>query len=507
MKFLWILFLFIGCNSPTKDSDRILKISFPKDPSCLDPRKSADFVSSSLICLLFEGLTRCKSGAEIEPGIAESIEISKDGKIYFFHLRDSFWSNGFKVTAKDFENSWKEILSPGFPAPCSYLLYPIKNGEKYSKGQVMREDVGIFAVDEKTLKVELETPSAHFLSLTAFPLLMPAPPSPGISNGPFTLEKMKIGSEILLKKNEMFWNHEAVHLSQIDISILPDETTALNLFEKGELDLLGGPLTPIPFEAFKSGGKIFQVPMEASTFCVMNSRTLPFSNPFIRKAFKQAVQNNEILFKEIQEMGQTPSNSLFPPTLTLINNSPEKHNPRNFLSLGLKELKKETLGPLTLSYKGSPIDKRIAQTLQKIWEEELGIKVQLEQFDPTSLTQKLYAKNFTLAITAWIAQVHDPINFLERFKEEDAPKNYSGWGNENYKSLLEKALVSMDQREEFLRDAQLLIEENALLIPLYHWKFPVLANSTIEELPTNISGGILFEKVVKKPTQLSSSHH
>ncbi len=494
---LWILLLIAGCQSPLKESKNTLKICFSRDPSTLDPRKSSDYASSTLICLLFEGLTRCKSGSEIEPGIAQRVEISNDGKTYLFHLRKTNWSDGSPVTANDFEASWKEILTPGFPAPCAYLLYPIKNAENYAKGLCAKDDVGITSLDDSTLKVELESPTPHFLSLTAFPLLLPSKNS--LCNGPFLIEKMKVGSEILLAKNKGFWDPQKVSLSEIHISIIPEETTALNLFEKGEIDIIGGPLTPIPIESMAGLKGAQNMPMEASTFCVMNTKTLPFSNASIRKAFTLSIQNSPVLTQEIKEMGQIPAKSMLPPSLSLRDSLPYEGNAQELLAQGLKEIGKDSLKGLVLNYKPSPIEKKIAQTLQKIWEDELGIRVHLEQLDATSLIQKLYAKNYDLSITSWIAQVHDPINLLERFKEEN-PKNYSSWSDDNYRALLEKATSSIEQRTFYLEKAQAVLEETMPIIPLYHWNFPLLVNPRINSPPITDSGGILFEKASINPS-------
>jgi len=506
---LWLFVLVVaGCQGPPKDLG-CLRICFTKDPATLDPRKSSDYASSTLICLLFEGLTRCKGGSDLEMGIAQKVEISNDGKTYLFFLRKANWSDGHPITAKDFEQSWKNILTPGFPAPCAYLLYPIKNAEKRAKNKCSEEEVGIYALNEYTLKVELEAPTPHFLSLTAFPLLLPYPyhtnESPHlICNGPFTVERMQLGSEILLEKNKGFWDSQKILLEKIHISIIPDETTALNLFEKGELDLIGGPLMPIPLDsitrALKKG--VENMPMEASTFCTMNTKTLPFSNESIRKAFSLSLRNHPMLIREIKEMGQIQALHILPPTMSLSKGSYLEEDAKQALLQGLEEIGKP-LGEISFYYKSAPTEKKIAQTLQKIWEEKLGVSVKLKQLDIKTLTQRLYAKNYDLALSSWIAQVHDPINILERFKDEENPKNYASWESNRYKQLLEDAVSSVEKRAFYLEKAQAQLEEHVPIIPLYHWNFPLLVGPRIKMPPTTSSGGILFEKTVIGSESLS----
>ncbi len=198
MKFILVILtiLFSACNSPPKEP-LLLRLAFNAPPTTLDPRKSGDFISSTLICLIYEGLTRCAPGGGLKAALAEKIEISPDGLIYTFTLRPSHWSDGHPVTAFDFEKSWKEIINPSFASPAAYLLFPIKNAEKIAKGELGIEEVGIQAKDARTFRVELERPTPYFLSLTAFPLLLPAPlhleqASGDVSNGPLPDRKAPI---------------------------------------------------------------------------------------------------------------------------------------------------------------------------------------------------------------------------------------------------------------------------------------------------------------------------
>lgn len=480
LRFYLLLFL-ASCQMAPKIPPNTLRISFMQDPATIDPRKSCDYTSSSLICLLFEGLTRCTSGSDVELAIAEKVTISEDQKTYTFSLRKTFWSDGHPLSAHDFEKSWKDILTPGFPAPCAYLLYPIKNAESYAKG--LCTEVGIHALDDHTLRVELEQPTPYFLSLTAFPLLLPVPAHNNklilpwektiVCNGPFIIEKMDPGSQLILKKNTSFWNLPKIHLDTIHISIVSDELTAIHLFEKGELDLVGGPLTPITMDILPKNLPFHLIPMAASTFCSLNTKKLSLP---IRKALS-AIQNHPKLVKEIEMMGQIPARHILPPSL------------RESFSDNVKETRAPIkLDPieLTLYYKGHPLEKKIAQTLQKIWEETLGIHIQIEQVESKSLINKLHTKNYQLCLAYWIAQFHDPINILERFKEETGAKNYPGWSSDEYKEYL---------AQNDLEKGEYLLEEQTVMIPLYHWNSPLLINPRVQGLSSTSTGGLLLERI------------
>lgn len=523
-----ILLILAGCQLTPKPPPNTLRISFAQDPATTDPRKSSDFASSTLICLLFEGLTRCTSGSEVELGLAEKIEISSDGKTYRFILKKTFWSDGRPVIAKDFECSWKTILTPGFPSPCAYLLYPIKNGELCAKGLCHLDEVGIHAIDDLTLVVELENATPYFLSLTAFPLYLPSPShldiettcwslskeKPLICNGPFIIEKINPGEEIQLKKNNRFWNMPQVHLDQIQISIISNDITALQLFEKEELDIVGGPLTPISIDTlphYTNRPELHFIPMAASTFCTLNTETFPFSNKALRKAFALAIQNNPLIRKEIEKLHQIQALHILPPSLSLLREKRiPNEDPLLYLGQALNELEiaREDLQSMTMYYKANPMEKKMAQTLQRTWEETLGIHIEIEQMDAKSLTQRLYAKNYQLSLASWIAQFHDPINILERFKEEKNPKNYSGWSSPKYKEVLSKAAISLNPQEriQYLTEAERSLEDQTVQIPLYHWSSPMLMQPRVHGLSFTSSGGILLERISIESESFSPHH-
>ena len=236
--FAAVLLFLSACGSPVSES-ATLRLSFNTSPATLDPRKSGDFVSSTLIRLIFDGLTRCLPGGDVEPALAQRIDISPDGLLYTFHLRKAYWTDGHPVAAQDFERSWKKILDPSFSSLCAYLLFPIKNAEKCAKGEAPLSEVGIQSIDSRTLRVELERPAPFFLSLTAFPLYLPIPSHteqdpkrPPVCNGPFRIDSLIPNSEIRLVKNRRFWNVGHISLDAIHISVIPDENTAFQMFEQ-----------------------------------------------------------------------------------------------------------------------------------------------------------------------------------------------------------------------------------------------------------------------------------
>jgi hypothetical protein len=215
-----------------RQSTQLLLLDIQDLPVSLDPRLGGDEMSSSLLKMLFEGLTRIDQDGKPALAVANSLDISNNGRRYIFTLRDSFWNNGEPVTANDFCYAWRKILSPSFTTPFAYLFYAIKNAELAKKGKIPLDAIGVYAINDKTLVVELEHPCSYFLELTASPLYSPVnhridymhpnwPLQTGkdyVCNGPFYLESMNSRKVYILQKNPTYWDAPAVELGRIQIS-------------------------------------------------------------------------------------------------------------------------------------------------------------------------------------------------------------------------------------------------------------------------------------------------
>ncbi|QLH35094.1 MAG: hypothetical protein HWD61_02215 [Parachlamydiaceae bacterium] len=166
-----------ACNQSQNDGKAALKIAFDQEPRTLDPRQGTDLQTANVLQMLYEGLMRIDYHGQVVPGIAESYDLSSDLKTYTFILRETTWSDGTALTAKDFEETWKSLLNPSFPAPNAYQFYYIKGAKAYKEGKGKIEDVGIKSLDPKHLVVELESPAPFFPKLVASFFICPLVPS------------------------------------------------------------------------------------------------------------------------------------------------------------------------------------------------------------------------------------------------------------------------------------------------------------------------------------------
>jgi oligopeptide transport system substrate-binding protein len=221
----------------------------------------------------------------------------------------------------------------------------------------------------------------------------------------------------------------------------------------------------------------------------------------MRKAFSYAINQAEIIEK-IGLLGQIPASRPIPPTLAKNSRAfYEWGDPdlaRAHFKEGLNELNISQIEPITLYFKTGQAEKRLAQTLQRQWHDVLGVEVKLEQLDGKSLAQHLHNRTYQMALASWIAQFPDSISILERFKDPQNLKNYPGWENQEYTSLIQQSLKSPEKRDLYLEKAEELLAEQMPLAPLYHWSSPTICSSRIENIRYSPCGGILFEHVIIK---------
>ena len=225
-----------------------MRTCFNMDPLTVDPRKNGDLISSTFLFMLYDGLTSLLPNGEVELSLAKSVHLSEDQCTYTFSLREAYWSDGHLITAHDFEYSWKKTLDPNFHATCPQLFYPIKNAKEAAEGVVSPDQVRVQALNDTTLRVELNHPTPYFLSLISFCNFFPIPRHVELNNpawenetqvvvsGPFRLVHWQKKKEIVVVKNPTYWDAEHTTLDSLHISIVTDEFTTLEMFENNEFE-------------------------------------------------------------------------------------------------------------------------------------------------------------------------------------------------------------------------------------------------------------------------------
>jgi oligopeptide transport system substrate-binding protein len=510
-------------NADDKDGDKgsvpqVLNINIKEEPYSLHPGLANDSISGTVLRQTFEGLTRINEKGEPEKAMAEDIQISDDKLTYTFKIRDAKWSNGDPVTAYDFEYAWKWVLDAKNGANYAYQLYYLKNGEKANKGEVSLDEVGVKALDEKTLEVKLENPTPFFLELVAFYTYYPinskiAKENPDwykqagenyTSNGPFKMVSWEKGKEIVLEKNENYWDADTVKLEKINMAYIADATTELEMFKRGELHWAGMPMHRIPVEALpqlKDEGLLQSKVIHGTYWYKFNTQNKFLKNVNIRKALTYAIDRKAIV-ENISQGGEIPAMAAVPPTIIPENekgyfkdNDVEKA--KEHLEKGLKELGLSSAADikLTLSYNTDELHQKIAQAIQEMWKKNLGIEVQLTNNEFAVHIDNLTQGNYDIGRIGWLADFTDPMNFLELYRDKNGGNNNTFWENAEYKRLLDEAKTELDseKRQQLIKDAEQILMDEMPIAPIYFYTNPYVKAENLKGVVLTDSGEIQFK--------------
>jgi oligopeptide transport system substrate-binding protein len=498
MHFRIILFLtffsLLGCSGKqeTSPTHQYLSIAAADDPTSLDPRLVRDLSSSSVMRMLYEGLLR-KDFGNIVAGIAEHYTVSKDQKTYTFHLRPSVWSDGSPLTAEDFEQTWKSVLSPAFPAPNAYQLYIIKGAKDAKEGLASPDDIGVKATNSSTLVVELEHPAPYFIEMVACHFFFPVHESvrngsetqeyPG--NGPFELSEWKKRNEMTFVKNPQYWDAAHVNLEGISLQVL-DEHTAFQLFKAGRLDWAGSPLSTLPQDAIEPLKKqnLLKIAEGAGTYWFrLNTAAKPFDNEKMRRAFALAL-NRQTIVDHVTKGNQQPALNVVPPSFGLVeHNTLSDNNPSEAKALFEEALAETGQFPqMYLTYVSNDRNHKIAQAVQQQWNKALGINLMLDANESHMQLDKVKKGNYQISLGSWFADIQDPINFLEIFKSSDNPTNQTGWQRPDYTLLIHHSSLEFDpeKRKQLLAQAEKILLDDIPVIPLFFAAYNYVSNDHVD---------------------------
>ena len=507
--FLFLICALFGCQkNPPASSATQVSINVIDEPQGLDPRKVRDLSGSTIAKMLFEGLTRINAQDVPELALAEAVDLAADLKTYTFHLRKSTWSNGDPVTAHDFVYAWKSALSPLFPSDTAFLLYGIKNAKAAKEGKVALDEVGIAALNDSTLQVHLENPAPYFLELLAFPIFFPVnqkidetnpqwalDTAQFVGNGPFRWKEWKHQDHLTLEKNPAYWDAQAVHLDQLVLCMVKEETE-LSMFEKKELDWAGSPLSILPIEALGALRKSAQLKTKeilGTTFIRVNTARAPLDQPELRRAFALAM-NRGLIVEHVTQGNQIPATGLVPLSLKVQSAPYFADGDVNSAKSLLQQCSLSEMRPIVLTYRATERNHMMAQAIQEQWRAALGIQVQLESLEGKVYFDRVSKQNFDLALGNWMADFADPINFLEVFKY-DRGSNNTHWENPAYAALLDQSALEIDpeaRRQLFAQAEKILIEEMPI-IPIFYSTMLYVNQPQLKDVVLSSMGGIDFK--------------
>lgn len=483
--------LLITACTVGKGDDKVLYINNGDEPTSLNPPAGFDAVSWNALNNLLEGLTRLNADHVPEAAIAEEWDLSDDEMTYTFHIRDhANWSNGDPVTADDFVYAWLQLLNPDAASPAAFLGYVIEGAEAYHTGGGSEEDVAIKAVDEKTLEVKLNAPTGYFLHLITNPGFFPvnkkvAEEDPDwhteaetyVSNGPFILESWSHNEEMVMVKNDEYWDKDTVKLTEVHWAMVEDANTSYQMFESDELDMAG-----IPSELSDQlidGDDVVIADQAGLDFYRFNVTMEPFQNKKIRQAFALAV-NQEDIVEYVTRGKEEPAkgfvsygfedkdgNDFRDVNGELVVFNPEEA--KRLLEEGMKEEGYDELPEVVISFNTSEAHKAKAEALQDMFSENLGVDVTLENTEWQVFLEDQNNLNLQLSRSSFLFDYGDPINFLESFITGSS-MNRTGFSNEEYDKLIADAKVAPeDERWELMYEAEKLLADEMIIFPMHFY--------------------------------------
>ncbi|SHJ54792.1 peptide ABC transporter substrate-binding protein [Paramaledivibacter caminithermalis] len=493
-------------NGILMDEEQYLRL-VEFEPESLDTTRSSISSAWRAQTPLFEGLTRVEmteDGVEkIVPGMAERWEHNEEGTEYTFYLRDAVWSDGKPVRAQDFEYAIKRLLDPKTASKYGWFFCGIiKNATEFNGGKCSADEVGIYAVDDKTLKVELAKPVPYFMQLTYFivfsPLRQDIAEKYGdsygqeaehiVANGPFILKEWVHDNKLVYEKNPNYWDKEHVYIDKMEFVNLPDDSARMQALLRGEIDAAA--LFKREWkEKFQSmdGYQFIMKPLAWTEYIMFNHKDRYFKNDKIRKAFTIAYDRDE-LNDLVFGGGRIPPTSFVPDNIMLgdenyqnkIGNPKylkklvdENPDPKALLIEGLKELGEDPdPAKMEISYMtngNGDIPRKMAEFFQQSFKKNLGVDIKLEIVASNVAYDKFDGGEFQIFETGWIGDYNDPSTFMDLWKS-GKQGNYPqiGWVNEEFDKLVIEAGKELDpnkRAEMYKRAEEILIYEDCVCGP------------------------------------------
>lgn len=496
---------------------KILMYNNIEEPTSLDPPIGFDQRSYDILNNLMEGMTRLGKDQNPEPAMAKEWKISDDKKKYTFILRDGVkWSNGDPVTAQDFEYAWKRMIDPATASQAAPLTYVIEGAESFNSGKGKAEDVKIKAVDEKTLEVTLINPASYLPHMLANPAFFPvhkktaeanknwaAEGSTFVSNGPFKISEWKHDSEIKTVKNETYWDAANVKLAGVTWKMINDNNTEYQLYQTGDLHAT----TTVPADLSDQLFAENKVKVEdgaGTYFYRLNVKKEPFDNVNIRKAFMLALDRQKIvdLVNKRKEKPATgfvsygfkdPSGGDFRDVSgELITFNPDEA--KRLLEQGMKEKGYTKLPEITLVYNNSGTHPKIAQAMQEMYKEVLGVDIKVTSKEWKVLQDEQKKGQLMMSRSSFLPDFADPINFLDGFQTGNS-MNRTGWSNPKYDKLIKDAYNEADdtKRYKLMQEAEKILMDEAPIIPLYYYNLAYLQSDKVDGVVRHAFGYIDFK--------------
>ena len=495
------LIFLIGCSENITPVDSGLEQQIyhhgnGSEPQGIDPHIVTGVPEHHILISLCEGLTIPNpnpTGSDgYIPGTAESWTISDDGKEYIFKLnKNAKWSNGDPVTADDFVWSWKRILTASLGSQYPDMLYYLVGAYEYHNGEIDNfDEVGVKALDSQTLKVNLKNPTPFFIGLLSHYSTWPVHketvlkhgdiddrngewtrPGNFVCNGPFQLKTWELNNRIVVEKNPHYYDASMVRLNEIHYYPVSNVMTEDRMFRAGQLHLTSSmPTQKCPIYIEEKNPNLKIDPYMGTYFYRINTENETLSDVRVRKALAYSI-DRQLLVDKVTQCGQIPAYSFTPPGSNGYQPSTEIPYDPTLAKQLLAEARYSSDKPfpkLEILFNTNEGHRKVALAIQQMWQNELGIEVELVNQDWKVYLSREMVGDFQISRAGWIGDYEDPNTFLDLMRPNRG-NNKTGWENMDFDALVEEAntINNQDKRYELLNEAEKILIDNMPIIPLY----------------------------------------
>lgn len=461
------------------------------DPDTLDPHVSSGNSAAILIYDFFLPLMTLDAKGEITYGAAESHTVSADGLTYTFKLRPNLkWSNGTALTAEDFVYSARRVQIPETSSRYAQWFWSIKNAQKVNKKEAKPEELGVKALDARTVQYTLETPSPIFMEVMSTFTSAPVPrdvvekfgrewTAPGnfVSNGAFVMTERVPQTRITGIKNVNFYDAANVQIEEVNYFPTENLGTVLNRFRANELDIaLNFPPDQIDWLRQNMPKELRISPNLGVYYFLINNKKAPFDDPRVRQALSMGI-DREGMISRLFNTGVTPAYSLVSPVVSNYSvykpayaGQPMKER----VDQAKKLLSDAGFGPgkplkMVLQFDTLEENRRMAVAMSAMWK-PLGVEVELANSEFRDLTRRARTGDYDVMRWAYFSPFGDASSYLNLMRTGDS-SNFSGFSNPEFDKLMAEAntIIDMKRRADLMRQAEKILLDTQAVMPMYHY--------------------------------------
>lgn len=478
---------------------KMLKVFIETEVMSLDPQVCTDGTSFEVVANMTDGLYQMDADGNPIPALAETTEVSEDGLTYTFTLRDATWSNGTPVTADDFVYAWQRACDPNFASEYAFMIYEvaqIKNGYAVNSGELPVEELGVKALDEKTLQVELEVPVAFFLNVLYFPTFYPVnrefceategkygtSPDTFLCNGAFLLQDdyEPAATSFTLVKNPDYWDADRVKLDGLSYQVIKDSQTALLAYQNGELDVVN--LSGEQVEQVQDDPEFQTVEAGYLWYVTVNLNDYDFLNNLNMREALAAAFDREAICNTIVKDGSRPAYFPVPEGLavgpdgkdfretayTYDLGTPE--DAQTYYAAACEELGRDTF-EIELMVEDDATAQNVASYIAEQWNKLPGVTCNLVVKTKKQRVEDIQNGDYCTCVTRWGPDYADPMTYLNMWLTGNS-NNYGLWSNAEYDEIIMSCIsgdlaADPQARWDALHEAEKIVMDNMVILPIY----------------------------------------